>query len=302
MSKVEELKRIREFAKTLGGRPSGQKGSYLEFVEEQAAREEAQIQAIVSEQNETLRKIAQEERLIAVREERRRMQKEETPEVYATIPQVSAADINLTPEQVTQKIAEAVKLFRSRIEISKADWTLLCNFLEQNSIDATDVAVWERALQFIIDRLTLLESGGPLPEPPAPPPPPDPADVNPYPYNDSIRSAYAMWERDHSNKQLWKEQVVPVREWLTEVVTHDDKDLSAENIEALMKVMRAKNIPFTRETVRRQFLDLWGVEMSESARREAFTREELSAWETDREDSRLSADQLKAKYRSKVGF
>jgi hypothetical protein len=32
-----------------------------------------------------------------------------------------------------------------------------------------------------------------------------------------------------------------VRAWLTEIVTHDNKDLSAENIEALMKVMRAKS-------------------------------------------------------------
>jgi len=35
--------------------------------------------------------------------------------------------------------------------------------------------------------------------------------------------------------QLWAEQAAPVRAWLTEIVTHDNKDLSAENIEALMK-------------------------------------------------------------------
>ena len=46
-------------------------------------------------------------------------------------------------------------------------------------------------------------------------------------------------------------------------------------IEALMKVMRAKNVPFTQETVRRQFLDLWGVEMHADSRREAFTPDRI---------------------------
>ena len=66
-----------------------------------------------------------------------------------------------------------------------------------------------------------------------------------------------------------------MRAWLTEIVTHDNKDLSAENIEALMKVMREKNVPFTRETVRRQFLDLWGAEMHADSRREAFTPDRI---------------------------
>ena len=42
-----------------------------------------------------------------------------------------------------------------------------------------------------------------------------------------------------------------------------------------MKVMRAKNVPFTRETARRQFLDLWGVEMHAGSRREGFTPDRI---------------------------
>jgi len=90
----------------------------------------------------------------------------------------------------------------------------------------------------------LIEQGGPTPEKIVTPQV-KPEDANPYRYDDSPRSAYAMRERQRANDQLWAEQAAPVRAWLTEIVTHDNKDSSAENIEALMKVMRAKNVPFT---------------------------------------------------------
>lgn len=304
MSFSQELERIQEIAKTTG-RIANQKGGYIEYIEQAAKAEKEKIASIVSETNKAMRQVEAKKRAVAVQTERRRLQKEATPEMHTEggIPRMTRDDVpsEITEEQMADVISQAIKKLRSKIDISKSDFTFLLNVMSVNEVNAMDVTVWERVLDWAIKRLELIEQGGPIPEKVVPPQV-KPEDVNPYRYDDSPRSAYAQFERAKANKALWTEQATPVREWLTEIVSFDDKDLSAENIEALMKVMRAKNIPFTRETVRREFLTLWGTEMHETSRREAFTPDELTAWETDRIDSRLSSQELKAKYRNKVGF
>jgi hypothetical protein len=296
MGAIQELDSIRKIASTVGFKRAGDKDNYLAFVTEQAAKEQQQIDSIVSDTNRLMREVEEKKRQEAVREERRRLARKETPEVYQVIPRVNPADLNnLTDEQVTQKIADAVKMFRSRIEISKADFTLLCNFLEQNSIDATSAAVWEKALQFIIDRLTLIENGGAIPTP-VEAPQVKPEDVNPYSFSSHPQSAYAQWEKQHLQDQNYAEVMPVVRAALEEIVSYDSKDLLPESIDHLIKVMTNKQRPFTRAEVRKTFLDIWAGECSQEMLNAAFTPQELRDYRNDVEDRHLSSEQIKAKY------
>ncbi len=297
MSAINDLANIQKIANAVGFKRSGQEDGYLNFVKEQAVKEQQQIDSIVSEANETLRKINQEERLIAVREERRRLQTQETPEVYDSIPRVTPSDLsNLTDEQVTQKLKDAFNLFRSRVEISKADFTLLVNFLEQNNLDCTDASVIERALQFIIDRLTLIQDGGPIPQPGVVTPVVQ-EEKNPFPESSHPQSAHSIWNMEHLQERQYAEVMPVVRAALEEIVKNDTRDLSAENIEKFILIMRNKNIPFTRSSVRQQFYRLWAKEMSDDGRRAAFTAEEIYQYENEIEDSKLSSREIREKYR-----
>jgi hypothetical protein len=67
--------------------------------------------------------------------------------------------------------------------------------------DARDPQIWEAALGWEIQRLQLIEQGGPTPEKIGTPQV-KPEDANPYRYDDSPRSAYAMRERQRANDQL----------------------------------------------------------------------------------------------------
>jgi hypothetical protein len=85
--------------------------------------------------------------------------------------------------------------------------------MEVNMVDARDPQIWEAVLGWAIQRLQLIEQGGPTPEKIVTPQV-KPEDANPYRYDDSPRSAYAMRERQRANDQLWAEQAAPVRAWL----------------------------------------------------------------------------------------
>lgn len=296
MGAIQELDNIRKIANTVGFKRSGDGNGYLAFVTQEAAKEQQQIDAIVSETNKTMRAVEAKKRSVAVQAERRRLQQHETPEVYDVIPQVNLADMaQLTTEQVTQKVADAVKVFRSRIEISKADWALLCNFLAQNSVDATDVAVWEKSLQFIIDRLTLIEQGGPIPEPVVAQVEPQEA-KNPYAFSSHPQSAYAQWEKQHLQDQNYAEVMPVVRAALEEIVSYDSKDLMPESIEHLIRVMTNKQRPFVRSEVRKTFLEIWAGECSQEMLNAAFTPQEIRDYNNDIEDRHLSSEQIKMKY------
>ncbi len=169
MSARTELENIKKHIGVAFQR-SGDKSNYVKFVEEQAAQEEAKIQAVVSEQNRLMREVEAKKRSVAVQAERRRMQTEESPDIYQVTPRMTVDQLpqGMTTEQVTAAIQTAVAQFRSKIEISKADWSFLCNVMQANEVNATDVTVWETVLSWAISRLENLERGGPIPEKVAP--------------------------------------------------------------------------------------------------------------------------------------
>jgi hypothetical protein len=301
MTGFNGTKSIREIAKELGTgfQRSGDRSNFLDFIEAEEKAAQSKIASIVCEQNRLMREIAKKKRLAAVRAERQRLQKEPTTEIYSVVPHFTLAQIppEMTQEQIAEVLRSAISAFRNKIEISKADWTLLLNFMSVNEINAMDVAVWEKALQFIIDRLTSIEQGGPLPEKPVTQQAEPQEPKNPYPQSSHPQSAHFLWEMNNLHEQQYAEVLPLVRETLEPIIKNDARDFEGASIRHLVDTLRKKNLVINRDNIRAKFLAIWGKEMTEASRQAAFTEQELSDWKNEIEDRYLSSEQIKMKYK-----
>lgn len=295
---TEDLKQIKAIANAVGFKRAGDGNGYLAWVKEEAAKEQEKINAIVSETNKTLRELEAKKRAVAVQKERRRLQIKSSPEMHTQcgIPRVGSEAVNgMTEDEVTIAIKSAVATFKSRIDISKTDFTFLTNVMSVNEVDPRLPENWELVLDWCIQRLTLIETGGPIPNS-VEAPQVKPEDVNPYSFSSHPQSAYAQWQKQHLQDQNYAEVMPVVRAALEEIVSYDSKDLLPESIEHLIKVMTNKQRPFVRSEVRKTFLEIWGRECSQEMLDAAFTPQEIRDYRNDVEDRHLSSEQIKAKY------